>query len=71
MSEMLSFMNLKDRTKFRKKYINPLMEAGILEMTIPDKPNSQLQKYRLTPLGLQMKESSLNKAATSQLSQNE
>ena len=64
MSEMLSFMGLKDRTKFRRKYINPLVEAGILEMTILDKPNSQLQKYRLTPIGLQMKESLNNKTAS-------
>lgn len=53
---MLTFMGLSDRTKFRNKYINPLLKAGILEMTIPDKPNSQNQKYRLTPKGLQMQE---------------
>ena len=41
-------MGLADRTKFRRKYIHPLLEAGILELTIPEKPNSQNQKYRLT-----------------------
>jgi len=54
--DMLTFMGLSDRTKFRNKYINPLLKAGILEMTIPDKPNSQNQKYRLTPKGLQLQE---------------
>ena len=51
-TEMLSFMNLSDRTKFRKKYIYPLLDAGILQMTIPDKPNSNAQRYILTPYGL-------------------
>ena len=41
---MLAFMGLADRTKFRRKYIHPLLEAGILELTIPEKPNSQNQK---------------------------
>ena len=40
-----------NRTKFRNKYINPLLQDGLLEMTIPDKPNSRLQKYRLTKKG--------------------
>ena len=51
-SEMLAFMGLADRTKFRRKYIHPLLEAGILEQTIPSKPKSQNQKYCLTAKGL-------------------
>ncbi len=27
------------------------MDAGLVEMTIPDKPQSRLQKYRLTAKG--------------------
>lgn len=54
--EMLSYMNYSDRTKFRKKYIYPLLDAGIIQMTIPDKPNSRNQKYRLTAKGLALKE---------------
>lgn len=34
-----------------KRHIQPLIAEGWLEMTIPDKPNSRLQKYRLTPKG--------------------
>jgi len=33
--------------------LKPAMEQGLLEMTIPDKPNSPLQKYRLTQKGRQ------------------
>jgi len=60
-TEILSFMEYTDKTKFRKKFIYPLLEADILEQTIPDKPNSRNQKYRLTAKGLQLKET-INKA---------
>jgi len=40
-----------NRTKFRNQVLNPLIEAGLIEMTIPDKPRSSKQKYRLTEKG--------------------
>jgi len=43
-----------DRTKFRNQVLTPLIEAGWIEMTIPDKPRSSKQKYRLTARGRQM-----------------
>ncbi len=32
--------------------LNPAMNAGLIKMTIPDKPNSRLQQYRLTDTGM-------------------
>lgn len=49
--EISDLMGLSDRTKFRRKYINPLLNEGFLSMTIPDKPSSPLQKYYTTEKG--------------------
>ncbi|NOQ45145.1 MAG: transcriptional regulator [Desulfobulbaceae bacterium] len=40
-----------DRTKFRNQVLKPLLNEDLLEMTIPDKPMSSKQKYRLTKKG--------------------
>jgi predicted HTH transcriptional regulator len=40
-----------DRTKFRNQVLQPLLDAGLVAMTLPDKPNSRLQKYRITEKG--------------------
>ena len=46
--ELMAALGLSDRKSFRMRYIQPALEAGLIEMTIPDKPNSRLQKYRKT-----------------------
>jgi len=43
---------LKDRKSFRQSYIKPALEELFIEMTIPNKPNSKMQKYRLTLKGI-------------------
>ena len=43
--EMQSFLNLKHREHFRVEILKPLLEQGLLEPTIPDKPKSPNQKY--------------------------
>lgn len=40
-------LGLNHRPTFRKNYLQPAMEAGLIERTLPDKPNSSLQQYRL------------------------
>ncbi|MEA3641735.1 MAG: putative DNA binding domain-containing protein [Lamprobacter sp.] len=44
-------LTLKDRAHVRETYINPALTARLIEMTIPDKPHSSQQKYRLTDAG--------------------
>jgi hypothetical protein len=47
-------LGLKDDEHFRKAYLLPALDAGLIEMTIPDKPRSSKQKYRLADKGRQM-----------------
>lgn len=44
--ELMDAMQLADRNNFTKNYLNPALEAGLVERTIPDKPRSSKQKYR-------------------------
>lgn len=44
-------LGLSGRANFLRLYLEPALEAGLLEMTIADKPQSRLQKYRLTDKG--------------------
>jgi ATP-dependent DNA helicase RecG len=49
--EMQTSLGLKHEEHFREAYLVPALRAGLIEMTIPDKPTSRLQKYRLTDKG--------------------
>lgn len=44
-SELMKKLNLKSRDGFRKNYIQPSLEAGLIGMTDPNKPTSRNQKY--------------------------
>lgn len=43
--ELMNRLGLKSREGFRKNYLNPAIEAGLVGMTIPDKPTSKSQMY--------------------------
>jgi len=44
-------LGLADREHFRKAYLQPALAQGLIEPTLPNKPNSRLQQYRLTEQG--------------------
>jgi len=52
--EIMTITGRSDRTKFRHQVLNPLLDLGLIEMAIPDKPRSSKQKYRITEKGRQV-----------------
>lgn len=46
LTEIMAHLGLKHRNNTKSRYIDPLIENGFLEMTIPDKPKSRSQKYK-------------------------
>jgi ATP-dependent DNA helicase RecG len=44
-------LGIRHRPTFRQNYLDPALAAGLIVYTVPDKPASRLQKYRLTPAG--------------------
>ena len=42
---------LKHEDHFRNAYLKPALVLGVIEMTLPNKPRSSNQRYRLTTLG--------------------
>lgn len=50
-AELLAGIGLSDAYGNYKRHLLPLIEGGYLARTIPDKPNSQNQRYRITGAG--------------------
>jgi ATP-dependent DNA helicase RecG len=49
--DLMTITGRTDRTKFRHQVLNPLLDSGLIEMTIPDRPRSSKQRYRMTEKG--------------------
>ncbi len=50
-TDLMSAAGRTDRTKFRNQVLRPMLSGDLIERTIPDKPTSSKQKYRITELG--------------------
>ncbi len=50
-TDLRESVGIKHRPTFRANYMHPALEQGLVEPTIPDRPTSRLQKYRITPKG--------------------
>ena len=48
---LMDAVGISHRPTFLYSYLQPALNAGLVEMTIPDKPRSSKQKYRLTDKG--------------------
>ena len=48
---------MRHRETFQRNYLDKLLEDGWLVRTIPEKPKSRLQKYRLTEKGKTLQKS--------------
>lgn len=61
-NDLLRALGYRTRTGNFKRAINHLLEIGYLKMTIPDKPRSKNQKYRLTQKGQDFLKKEMNNA---------
>ena len=52
-------LGLADRKSFSQRYLQPALEAGLVELTRPDAPNSRFQQYRITAQGRAARETGL------------
>ena len=50
-SELAEKVGISQPKDMRRRYLRLLLDMGLVEYTIPQKPNSRLQKYRLTDKG--------------------
>lgn len=54
-ADLMIALGLADRRHFATAYLQPGIDAGLLEITRPDRPRSRAQRYRLTARGRQVR----------------
>lgn len=53
-SELLDLIGLGNETRNVRRHVDPLLDSGLIERTIPERPRSSRQRYRITDLGKAM-----------------
>ena len=59
-ADLMDGLGLRDRPHFYRAYLQPALDAGLVEMTLPNSPRSRTQRYRLTAPGIQVRDSHLD-----------
>jgi ATP-dependent DNA helicase RecG len=47
--QLLDALGMTHREHFRSAFLKPVLDAGVVEMTLPDKPNSRHQRSGMNP----------------------
>ncbi len=55
-AEIFKLLGISNQSKNFKTHLSPMLSLGILQLTIPDKPNSKFQKYITTEEGKRLLE---------------
>ena len=53
--DLMKRAGVTHRTFFRRRHVQPLIDAGIIRMTNPDRHNAADQRYVLTETGVALK----------------
>ena len=61
LTEIMTALGVANRSHFKKRYLNPLIHAGIVAMIKPDKPRASDQRYVVTHTGAALKAGRVNK----------
>ena len=54
--EILAALGLKSRGNLKRRYLDPCLAEGWIEVTMPERPSSPHQRFRITPVGSAHKE---------------
>ena len=59
--DIMAFSGLKHRETFMRNHLHPMIQEGLLALSVPEKPRSPKQKYVITPSGVSLLETKVTK----------